>query len=105
NDYGETNLPPGLSSVVAISAGNGFNLALLGEEVSAPQIVGYARTEGGFSMKVQSVRGRSYFLEFKNSLSDASWQMVPPVPGDGTVRTLIDPAAKNEQRFYQVRIQ
>ena len=30
NDYGETNVPPGLSNVVAIAGGSGFSLALQG---------------------------------------------------------------------------
>ena len=62
---------------------------------------GYAN--GVFRLSVPTEQGRSYTLEFTDSLTPANWTALPAVAGDGTVTVLVDPAATNQQRFYRVR--
>src|SRR5262249_21512570 len=58
-----------------------------------------------FSVSVMTEPGYSYVLEFKNALGESTWTSLPAAPGDGTVRTLGDPAATVAQRFYRVRLE
>jgi hypothetical protein len=71
-----------------------------GAVVSNP---GYAK--GAFRLSVPTEQGRSYILEFTDTLAPANWTALPAVVGDGTVNILVDPAATNHQRFYRVHIQ
>ncbi|MGO8931054.1 MAG: Ig-like domain-containing protein, partial [Limisphaerales bacterium] len=60
--------------------------------------------KGVFRLSVPTEKGRSYILEFTDSLSPANWTALPSVAGDGTVNVLVDPAATNQQRFYRVHV-
>jgi hypothetical protein len=71
-----------------------------GVPVSNP---GYAN--GVFLLSVPTEQGRSYILEFTDSLAPANWTALPAVTGDGTVNLLVDPGATNQQRFYRVRVE
>jgi hypothetical protein len=64
---------------------------------------GYAK--GAFRLSVPTEQGRSYILEFTDTLAPADWTALPAVVGDGTVNILVDPAATNQQRFYRVQVQ
>ena len=57
--------------------------------------------KGAFRLSVPTEQGRSYILEFTDSLTPANWTALPAVTGDGTVNVLVDPAATNQQRFYR----
>jgi alpha-tubulin suppressor-like RCC1 family protein len=103
--FGQTNVPVGLTNVVAISAGNAHNLALVTEnpaEFAPPQIKALATTNG-CTVSFSTRRGWRYRLEYKDSLSDEHWTMLPPIPGDGTVQVATDPNPNPQQRFYRVR--
>ena len=63
------------------------------------------RGEGTFAASVATEPGYSYVLQFKNELDENTWTSLPAVQGDGTVRTLSDPAATVAQRFYRVRLE
>ena len=60
---------------------------------------------GVFRLSVPTEKGRSYVLEFSDSLAPAKWTALPAVAGDGTVNVLVAPAATNQQRFYRVHVQ
>jgi hypothetical protein len=64
---------------------------------------GYAN--GAFRLSVPTEKGRSYILEFTDTLAPAKWTALPAVVGDGTVTVLVDPAATDQQRFYRVHVQ
>jgi hypothetical protein len=38
-----------------------------------------------------------------NSLGITTWQSLSPLPDDGTMKVLTDPAATVPQRFYRIR--
>jgi uncharacterized delta-60 repeat protein len=77
---------------------------LFGDEVvTAPQLVNPTHSNGVFQVSSATVSGANYFLEFKGSLQDDSWRALPAVPGDGTIRTLVDPSATVPGRIYRVR--
>jgi alpha-tubulin suppressor-like RCC1 family protein len=105
NTLDQTNLPWGLTNVVAISAGNTHSLALIAEdpaEFAPPQVTAHATTNG-YAVSFPTRRGWRYHLEYKNSLTDEVWVMLPPIPGDGTIQIATDPKPNAQQRFYRVR--
>jgi hypothetical protein len=104
---GETNVPVGLTNVVAIAGADGHSLALMGRPLptSVAALLNPILNGNKFYVAIPTTQGRSYVLEFKNSLQDANWTMLPPVPGDGTMKTLTDSSANASQRFYRVRQQ
>jgi hypothetical protein len=77
----------------SISTSGGFGLSNL------------VRSNGTFAVSVSTASGKTYFLEYKNSLSDTNWTALPAVSGDGTVKALTDPTATAPQRFFRVRAQ
>lgn len=71
---------------------------------AAPSIISPILSGTSFSFTVSTVGGLTYTLEYKEVLSDPLWSSLPPVPGDGTVKTLTDPTATGSTRFYRVRV-
>jgi hypothetical protein len=107
NRYGQSTIPDGLAGVAAVVGGRAHTVALLGaapltEPLSL--VPSQAPLGGAFSVSLPTVRGRTYFLECKESLSAPGWITLLAVFGDGTLKTLIDPSATAPQRFYKVRI-
>ena len=48
--------------------------------------------------------GPTYQVLYKTNLTDATWTVLTSVPGDGTVKTVSDPAGST-RRFYTVNTQ
>ena len=103
NDVGQTNTPPTLTNVAAIAGGGGTSLALVGTGLPAPAFVLSRPVVTGavVSLSVTTALGRTYCAEFANSLPPTNWTMLPPVAGDGTVKTFTDPNASSTRRFYR----
>jgi uncharacterized delta-60 repeat protein len=71
-----------------------------------PQLVNPAFSNNAFKVSLSTVTGVNYYLEYKtNSITDSTWTALPSVVGDGTMKTLVDPAAVGPRRFYRVRVQ
>ncbi len=85
---------------VAFGAQDG-TVSVVGPGVPVSNSV-YAK--GVFRLSVPTEQGRSYILEFTDSLTPANWTAMPAVAGDGTVNVLVDPAPTNQQRFYRVHV-
>jgi hypothetical protein len=63
-------------------------------------------TNGIFGLSFLTEIGKSYTVQYKNTLSDPTWtDLVPPgsVPGTGGPLTIHDPSAAGQPtRFYRV---
>jgi hypothetical protein len=103
NLTGQTNVPAAISNVVAMAAGKNGSLVLTGAAPASLSLTHPLRNQGVFSVSAATARGTTYRLEFKGSLTDTNWKMLPPMPGDGTNKTLTDSTATAPQRFYRVR--
>jgi hypothetical protein len=105
DELGQTDVPPGLSNVVAIGAGWAYSMAVIGESLPPRQVPMTNATfgSGRFSVQVPTERGRVYGLEYKNSLTDPQWALLPLVAGTGGTVELADPAPGPGQRFYRAR--
>jgi len=72
--------------------------------VPSPLLVNPSWSNSSFRVSAATISGKSYVLEFKNALSDSTWTALPAVPGDGTVKTLMDASATVARRFYRVEV-
>ena len=104
NNYGQADVPASLSNVVAIATGGYYNLAIVSAGLAAApvQVSTPLRSEGTFSLQVPSLRGKNYYLQYRDALGNPGWTLLPPMPGDGTVKTLTDERATVPQCFYRV---
>jgi hypothetical protein len=64
-----------------------------------------AFADGAFGFSTPTVIGKTYVLEYTDSLSSTNWIALPAHAGDGNVQLLSDPAPSAQQRFYRLRIQ
>jgi hypothetical protein len=103
NLNGQCNVPTAVSNVIGVAAGSAHSLLLLGGPAGNPVILSASHSAGQFNVLLQTVSGKSYSLEFKDSLGASSWIGLPAVQGNGTVQVLTDPNATVTQRFYRVR--
>ena len=99
-----TNNYMGLSNVLAIAMSTQM-LAIVGDSLPGPteSIESAGFLGGQFAVSQPTSIGHSYWLEYKDFLID-NWQSLPPVPGNGSIQVLSDPAPPPTHRFYQVRI-
>ena len=58
-----------------------------------------------FSLSFPTATNRSYTVERTASLTPASWNPLTTVPGNGSVRTVINTNATNAQQFFRVRVE
>ncbi len=102
---GQTNVPAGLANVQAISANGGSSIALIGDTV--PPLTGEFSNlhfvENTFIASFPSESGRTYRLEYVNSLSEGTWIPLPLVAGTGGIVTVKDKTGGDTQRFYRLR--
>ncbi|MBI4660527.1 MAG: delta-60 repeat domain-containing protein [Verrucomicrobia bacterium] len=64
-----------------------------------PSLIG-----GDFQVSIPTTeRGRRYFLEFTESLSEPAWRRVREIAGTGAPITLTDADRRSTQRFYRLR--
>lgn len=104
-DYGQSRVPPGLANVTSIAAGGYSSMAVVGTgmPLSQAEVTNLAVGSQGFSAQVPTDRGRTYALEYKNSLSDSQWTLLPLVAGTGSAVQLRDSTPRAGQRFFRVR--
>ena len=107
NSDGQSDVPAGLTNVVAVAGGYYHSLALVGN--GPPVLFAHAftpaRNQGIFSSSIQTERGKHYLMQFTDSISNPTWNFLPPRLGDGTMTTLTDSAANSLRRFYRVSVQ
>jgi uncharacterized delta-60 repeat protein len=78
---------------------------LYGHTDSVPKLVSPIRNGDTFRLSVPTVAGKTYLLEFTDSLTEKNWIPLSETAGDGSLKTLLDADANREQRFYRVRVE
>jgi hypothetical protein len=69
----------------------------------APEFRAAAIARGLFSLSFASQSGKSYTVQFKNSLNDPAWTDLEKLVGTGANLSITDPdAARQPARFYRV---
>ncbi len=70
-----------------------------------PTITGISFSGTSVTIRVSSLSGHQYTLQYKNALNDPGWQTLSPsVPGTGGVITLTDMNPTPPTRFYRVAV-
>jgi hypothetical protein len=105
NAYGQSLVETNTLAVTAIAASGSHSLALMGRQPSGPRLNNPVRTGHLVSVSVPTLRGKAYFLQYKDHLTDPVWFSSGPILGNGALRTLTDPAVDPPCRFYRVRQQ
>ncbi|HXI52750.1 MAG TPA: hypothetical protein VNH84_14645, partial [Candidatus Saccharimonadales bacterium] len=62
-------------------------------------------TKGGngqFSLSFDSIPGKTYRVEYKNSLNDAQWSVLKTQVATSSTLTVVDDLGGSGQRFYRV---
>ena len=62
-----------------------------------------ARYPRNHRISANTISGKTYILEYKDSLSQPQWTTASTITGDGTAKLLADTLANVPQRFYRVR--
>jgi hypothetical protein len=100
------SIPPGnVSSASEIAAGAYHSLALLGLTPSGPALFNASWHGSTFSVLLQTIAGKAYFLQSKSTPTDSVWSPVSAILGNGGVKSVTDTAATGASRFYRVRQQ
>ena len=82
-----------------------IQIFVTGGSLVSPRLENAEFSGNVFSARVDSLAGRTYFLEFNPSLTAGDWRLVGQFPGDGTRLTLSDLNATNTSGFYRARVQ
>lgn len=69
--------------------------------VPAPIMFGPKTAGTNFLVSIQSEPGKTYTVQYKNSL-DSSWQSLPSVVGTGGIITVTNSAVGTMNRFYRL---
>ncbi len=96
-------IPTNLNHVVAIAAGNDFDLALVADDPFpvCVELFNPTMETNGFSVTVQTERGKVYRLEHVDGFNQ-TWAAHPMAVGSGGPMVLTDPSPPLTQRFYRV---
>jgi len=103
NSSGQCRISPLLPNVTAIAAGESHSLILLGSVPPFPRPLYPAHVGSEFSVLVQTLAGKSYALEYKNTLTAPAWTPLPAVFGNGAPQFLLDRNATGSARLYRVK--
>ena len=105
NLFGQSIPPGGVSSASEIAAGAYHSLALLGVPPTGPALFNPAWRGSTFSVSLQTIAGKAYFLQSKSAPTDPVWSPVSAILGNGGVKSVSDSTATTASRFYRVRQQ
>ena len=96
--------PPNLTNVIQVSMGMFHTLALVGDgpPVRSVPLTVLQKTGDNLSLSLPTQSGRTYGLEYSDSLNDTNWVPLPLRPGNGASQVLDDATATNASRFYRV---
>ena|SRR5271165_1930674 len=82
-----------------IAGGWSLRLSMPGPPVFSQPFVG----SGQINLPFATASGAQYTVEFKNALTDPSWQTMQTVSGNGIVQTVQDLIQIVPRRFYRIR--
>jgi len=107
-DFVWSNLVEGTFTIRADALGGGTNSATrIVQVIFAPidqfKLIAPMKDGDTFSFSIQTLDGRTYLIEYTDDLANPSWQSLPNVIGDGTVKMVSDTAPGVRQRFYRFR--
>jgi PKD repeat protein len=112
--FNSTNIPIFFSSVtqasssnVVVFASNGGDVTnvLVGQALSPPVLLPPGLTGNDFIFSFLSLQGRTYLIQYKEFLTDPSWQDWETVPGNGSAVFITNLISTNAQRFFRLSVE
>jgi PKD repeat protein len=118
-DFGDSNFSinqhptntytaPGAYTITLTTGGTGGTNVLVRSNyvvVSArPLIVLPAFNGDNFYFAFETLTGKTYVIQYKDSLDDPAWQTLQSVPGDGSVKAITNSISAAPQRFYRLSV-
>jgi alpha-tubulin suppressor-like RCC1 family protein len=105
NLFNQSLTPSTVSSASEIAAGAYHSLALLGQTPTGPTLINPGWQGSTFSVSLQTIAGKAYFLQSKSTPTDPVWSPVTAILGNGNIKSISDSTATTTSRFYRVRQQ
>jgi PKD repeat protein len=91
-----TNFAGSVTSTVAmLSLATSGPVVILWPNLAGTNLVFYFATDAG----------KSYTIQYKDSLDETNWQAAQTIPGDGTTNTFVAPVSDAVQRFFRLSVQ
>jgi hypothetical protein len=87
-----------------LMATQSLTVVVLGGAGSPPRLVNPRFNSNTFSVSVDTLTGRRYFLERTVVLAPSEWQTVGELQGPGGMTALTDPNATNARSSYRIRL-
>jgi PKD repeat protein len=104
-----TPLAQGSFSNVITFVSNGGNSTnpLLGVAVLtlSPTILSPVLSGTNFVFSFQTISGKTYLVEYMNTLGGTNWLILQTNIGDGNIQSVVTPATAPPQRFYRLSVQ
>jgi len=72
---------------------------------ATPLILSPTVSGDDFTFTFETIAGKTYVIEFKDSIDDAAWQTLQTVPGDGNAVTITNSTSAASQRFFRLNVQ
>jgi hypothetical protein len=73
--------------------------------VSNPIILNPAINGNLFTFSINTVTNRNYLIDYKTNLTDAAWQTMEVLPGNGSLQTISVPIDLSSRRFFRFRVE
>jgi PKD repeat protein len=90
-----TNFAGSITSAVATLSLSSGPVVILWPNLAGSNLVFYFATD----------LGRTYSVQYEDSLDDTNWQTAQIIPGDGTTNTFVAPVSDAVQRFFRLSVQ
>ena len=74
------------------------NVTLTASPLESPMMMSGTNVEFSF----QTVTGKTYMVQYSDSLNPPAWTNLPPIPGDGTIKAITNADVGVPQRFYRL---
>jgi hypothetical protein len=68
----------------------------------APIIFAPTKVGNNFTLSFQSDLGKTYLVQYTDTIAPPNWQNLPTVPGNGAVQTVTNSAPDIAQRYYRL---
>jgi PKD repeat protein len=99
---------PGAYAVTLIAVGPGGTNTLSRSSyilvAPLPVMATYGVSGDDLVISFDTIPGKVYVIEYKDSLADPAWQTLQTVPGDGASKTITISIADTPQRFFRLRV-
>jgi hypothetical protein len=57
-----------------------------------------------FTLNFDTIAGKTYVIEYKDSLEESMWQVLQSITGDGSLKTISQPLSAAFKRFFRLSV-